>query len=178
MRFCVCADICLIRDCIALDRIHAVVFSEWRLFVGYERVETGISGWLLLPAVGMPLSFLLHSAGVIMPFAGAWSHGFSGVLVAAANLIVLGVLIRAMVSFYQRRPDAPARVKDFLLSSMLLVGVCTLVMMACPQCVGGLEREGEWIVVLWGVLVFFIAFNSLWITYFNRSERVRYTFPQ
>ena len=145
---------------------------------GVAGAETRIAGWLMIPAVGMPLSLVIHVVAIVFALGEISDSLSAGLFLAGANAVALALLVRAMPAFYQRRAGAPSRIRDYLIGSMILWGIGTLIAMAHPHSLGGVNTEGEWIVALWGVLILFIVVNSASITYFNRSRRVRQTFTE
>jgi hypothetical protein len=153
------------------------------------RPPKGIGGWLVLPALGLPISLFRMGRDVyqLMPSyttnawfaltdpAGANYHPLAGALltfelVANAALIVLSVT--TLVLFFRRRSSLPTVYVAFLAAAFTTLLIDDLFALQVPAAAAAVTPKE------WGALLRTLLFSGIWIAYFRRSERVRATFVE
>jgi len=133
----------------------------------------GISGWLILPAIGFVLGPIIGVIAVIASI-GMYSDvaraGFGGLY--ALELIVLsglmGFLIYAAILFFQKKSNAPK-----IIITLYIVSIVA----SCALLVVELGAGAEMFAVETGKqLVRDVIGAAIWIPYFRVSKRVKATF--
>lgn len=148
-----------------------------------------IGGWLLLPAIGLPVHVALLASDLrdVWPWlstqawfnvsdpAGSVYHPVLAPqvlfeLVAGLGLVALALV--ATVLFFQRRTSSP-RVYITLLAAAVSVEWIDLIAREAVMPIPGLMPVDidEWLAAAWNLLL-----GGIWIAYFMKSERVHQTF--
>lgn len=148
----------------------------------------GIGGWLLLPALGLPASVLIHGKRFVDSLAGytpatwaalttpdnpAYHPGYLPLLLAelvAHSVFVIGALL-VTVLFYQRRSSLP-RLYSGYLATVIAVSVLDA---AAVQMLPGAGADAEPSKAM-GSAVRDVFWAMVWIAYMQRSKRVARTF--
>lgn len=147
----------------------------------------GIGGWLLLPAIGLPVSILrlmTQSVGLWPAFtpetwealtsAGSasyhplWLPLMLFELVGNVGLVVLACLTTWL--FFQRRSSLPKVFIAFVAGAALIVSLDLALTLAIPSAAARLKPSD------WGEGFRSILSAAIWSAYFLKSERVRRTF--
>lgn len=133
----------------------------------------GISGWLVLPAIGFVLGPII---GVVMflvalsLYSDVQAAGYGG-LYSFELLVELGLLvflIYAAVKFFGKKREAPSIIIALLTATVVATGVLLVIEL-------GAGAEG-FAVESGKQLVRGVIGAAIWIPYFKRSKRVKATF--
>lgn len=146
---------------------------------------TGIQGWLILPAIGLPLGLLLYAVNIIQSFVfwfssdyrdvagqygGVWFLTAFEILGKISLFIYLCFLLRA---FYKQKKSVPKRVIIYFITSVVFAAI----RFGWGLAIFGVEDEAVFLSLLRSTgIVGIIISSAVWITYFKRSERVKLTF--
>jgi hypothetical protein len=149
----------------------------------------GIGGWLLLPAIGLPLTVVrrctelwTHTGswktvawmGVTDPASSAYHPLFGPLLVfEAVGLIgLLVATIQTVVLFFRKRSSLPRVYIGLLLGSLLWRVLDDAIALLIPATAAKMSARDAGELAATGVL------TLLWVAYFLRSKRVRATFVE
>jgi len=133
----------------------------------------GISGWLILPAIGFVLGPIIGILGLIASF-GMYSDlaraGFGEL--SALELIVLtgliGFLIYAAILFFKKKKNAPR-----IIITLFIVGIVASVILLVVEIGAGAKMFA---VETGKQLIRDVIGAAIWIPYFKVSKRVKATF--
>jgi transglutaminase-like putative cysteine protease len=150
---------------------------------------SGIGGWLLLPAIGLPFSILRLLTGtaktwpVFTPEAwnaltsagGASYHPMWLPLMLFELAGNIGMVVMACLTtwlFFRRRSSLPRVFIGFVAGSAVFVLADTVLTLTIPSAAAQLTARD------WGSAMQSIVSAAIWSAYFLRSERVRRTFTR
>ena len=145
----------------------------------------GINGWLLLPAVGMPLGALLYVINIIQSLVFRFSsdyadvasqYGGVGLLTTFELLGKIGLFIYLCIiayTFYKQKKNVPKRVITYLIASLIFAAI----RFVWGIIIFGMDDESVLISLLrsTGIIGAIVA-PAVWIPYFKKSQRVKLTF--
>ena len=135
----------------------------------------GISGWLILPAIGLilaPILYLINIALLIRLLPQFSDMGQrSLVIVNTAGIAVLLILtVATAIKFFGRKSTAPAAVIRLMIIQLLLLLILIVVSTATgPDLLLKDYYRG---------FVRSLMFSIIWILYFKESKRVKATFTK
>lgn len=134
---------------------------------------SGISGWLILLALGFVFGIPLSIGSIIYKiaaFPAYHANGFGGLCLfeLIVQMFLLAFLIYAAVPFFRKKKNAPA-----VLITFMIVNICAVVIvLIVEQGMGAtsyINENGR-------ILIRQIIRAAIWIPYLKVSKRVKATF--
>jgi len=133
----------------------------------------GISGWLVLPAIGLVASPIILVVGLVIGsalYSDVAATGFGGLyvveMIIESGLVIF--VIYAASRFFRKKQNAPLVIIILLVSAIAANGLVLLMEL-------GLGAE-DFIIVTGRMLLRSIISAAIWIPYFKISRRVKATF--
>ena len=133
----------------------------------------GISGWLILPAIGFVLGPIIGVIGLVVAL-GMYSDvaraGYGGIYTLEILVIVglLGFTLYAATLFFRKKSNAPGTIIMLLIVSLVASGVLLVIELSAGAEVFAVETGKQ--------LVRDVIGAAIWIPYFRVSKRVKATF--
>ena len=138
-------------------------------------VPVGISGWLILPAIGLILSPILYCANIALlirllpqfPDMGQRSL----IIVNAIGVAILLILtVAAAIQFFRKKCTAPAAIIRLMVIQLVLL--LLLIFISAVTGPDVLMKDYFW------SFAKSLVFSIIWILYFKESKRVKATFTK
>jgi hypothetical protein len=133
----------------------------------------GISGWLILPAIGLVLGPIVGIIGVVAGlgmYANVASAGYGGIYTLELLVLVglIGFTIYAAILFFKKKSNAPRTIIALLVISLIASGILLVIEVSTGAEVFAVETGKQ--------LVRDVISAAIWIPYFRVSKRVKATF--
>jgi tetratricopeptide (TPR) repeat protein len=133
----------------------------------------GIEGWLILPAIGLalsPIGLFVNLAQLVEVFSNITNTRYANLLIldAIADIAIVSFAMYTAIHFFQKRSTAPAMIIKLLRVAYIVPFVLFIISLAMSaEIVAFLELK-------YSILAMIAA--AIWISYFEKSKRVKATF--
>jgi uncharacterized protein YacL len=139
-------------------------------------LATGLSGWLIHLILGLCITWITiliktYKTGMLL------TQSFSGGVFVdlMISVILLSWITYLFYLFLKRKKRFPSMFIRYASFSIIISGIGLMIILLFPSLISDETAKGA-APSLFVILLSYLTYGAIWITYMNRSQRVKNTF--